>query len=250
MVAAISPATAAGQATLQEIDDYARLGRAEEARAALLVWWEDSLDVASRADVQLALWLRGRLTVDPTQATRDFRRLVVEYPGGPFTDQALFRLAQAAYAQGDDEGARLHMASLSRDYPGSAVLREAEAWLLGAGSVPSPQPPAQREVAEERVTEPAPEEPPADPRPADPGRYAVQLGAFSEEGRAAALFDLARGADLNVRLVRVTGSRLIHVRVGRFDTSAEATAFFRSVVSLGFTAAVVRDSHNEELVRG
>ena len=48
------------------------------------------------------------------------------------------------------------------------------------------------------------------------------------------------------RVVRVRGSGLYHVRVGRFASSEEATAFFRQVRSLGFTAAVVRDADREE----
>ena len=58
------------------------------------------------------------------------------------------------------------------------------------------------------------------------------------------------GAGLDVRLVRVQGSRLLHVRVGRFDSSAQASVFFRSVTSRGFTAAVVRDVQQEEPIRG
>lgn len=261
------PRSVCAQATnLSEIADLAGFGRADEARAALLIWWEDERGDASRNSLQRALWLRGRLTVDPAQAARDFRRLLVEYPGGSFTDRALLRLAQAAYVQGDDEIGQRHMASLRRDYPGSSALEEAEAWLTGGGSAPPlarrriQANPASRPAAvdETRATaaieEAAPvtqtERPATQSPPSGTGRYAVQLGAFSEEGRAGALFERARGADLGVRLVRVTGSRLIHVRVGRFHTSAEAIVFFRSVTSLGFTAAVVRDAQNEELVRG
>ena len=76
------------------------------------------------------------------------------------------------------------------------------------------------------------------------------MGAFSNAGRASALFDLARAADLNVRLVRMPQSNLIHVRAGRFETSMEATEFSRRVSELGFMAAVVRDARDEELVRG
>ena len=86
--------------TLPEIEELAQNGRSDEARAALLGWWEESRVLASREERQFALWLRGRLTVDPSQAVRDFRRLVVEYPGGPFTARALYRLARRLMKEG------------------------------------------------------------------------------------------------------------------------------------------------------
>ena len=231
--------------TLPEIEELAQNGRSDEARAALLGWWEESRVLASREERQFALWLRGRLTVDPSQAVRDFRRLVVEYPGGPFTALALYRLAQEAYERGATADFERHMASLSRDYPGSSVLAEAEAWVSGTQGVVAP-PPVTRSTASERSNENQDDA----VTPVDAAPYSVQLGAFSNEGRAAALFDLARAADLNVRLVRMPQSNLIHVRAGRFETSMEATEFSRRVSELGFMAAVVRDARDEELVRG
>jgi len=221
---------------LQEIEQLAQNGRSDEARTALLSWWEKSRVLASREERQYALWLRGRLTVDPSQAVRDFQRLVVEYPAGPFTARALYRLAQEAYERGHTADFERHMASLSRDYPGSSVLAEAEAWVSGATP-----PLATRSAISELPVE--------DQDDAATAPYSVQLGAFSNEGRAAALFDLARAADLNVRLVRMPESNFVHVRVGHFETSIEATEFSRRVTGLGFTAAVVSDAQDEELVR-
>jgi hypothetical protein len=229
--------------TLPEIEELALTGRADEARAALLAWWEESRGLASREELQHALWLRGRLTIDPSQAVRDFQRLVVEYPFGPFTDRALYRLAQEAYERRDTEEFERHMASLSRDYPGSSVLADAEAWVRGVQLAPPPL------VVRAAIPEATFEDQDDAVMQSDTTRYSVQLGAFSNEGRASALFDLARAADLNVRLVRMPGSSLIHVRVGRFGTSMEATVFSRRVTGLGFTAAVVRDTRDEERVR-
>lgn len=257
----------AQERSLRQVERLASNGRAEEARAMLLEWWETDRSDAGRGDLQLGLWLRGRLTVDPGQAARDFRQLVIEYPGGPYADLALFRLAQAAHAQGDRERARSYMTSLTRDHPGSPVREQAEAWMARA-STAGPPPVLERVEAEEsedqQTADPPPEESIADPTPAVPppspdsaapaltsdGRYAVQLGAFLDESRAAALFERATEAGLDVRLVRVEGSRLMHVRVGRFDSSAQASVSFQSVTALGFTAAVVRDARNEERVRG
>ncbi len=235
----------AQERSLRQVEQFASTGRAEEARAMLLEWWGNDRSDASRRDLQLGLWLRGRLTVDPGQAARDFRRLVIEYPGGPYADLALFRLAQAAHAQGDRERARTYMTSLTRDHPGSPVRERAEAWMARA-STAGPPPVLTRVEAE--VPPPSPDS--AAPALSSDGRYTVQLGAFLDESRAAALLERATEAGLNVRLVRVEGSRLMHVRVGRFDSSAQASVSFQSVTALGFTAAVVRDAQNEEPVRG
>ncbi|HUF75955.1 MAG TPA: hypothetical protein VMM35_06740, partial [Longimicrobiales bacterium] len=122
--------------SLDRVEELARLGRTEEARAALTDWWSAARDDASQRDLQRGLWLRGRLTVDPVQAELDYQRLIVLYPSGPYTAQALFRLAQAAHAQGDAEDARRHVEALARDYAGSPSRAQAEAWLREAGDPP------------------------------------------------------------------------------------------------------------------
>ena len=256
----------AQERSLGQIERLASIGRAEEARAMLLEWWANDRSDASRRNLQLALWLRGRLTVDPGQAARDFRRLVIEYPGGPYADRALFRLAQAAHAQGDRDRARSYMTSLRRDHPSSPVREQAEAWMARASTAgPAPvlrlveaeesedqqteDPPLEESIEDPASTVPPPSQDSAAPALGS-GRYAVQLGAFLDASRAEALLERATEAGLDVRLVRVEGSRLMHVRVGRFDSSAQAGVSFQSVTALGFTAAVVRDAQNEEPTRG
>jgi cell division protein FtsN len=56
-------------------------------------------------------------------------------------------------------------------------------------------------------------------------------------------------AGLAARLVRVEGSGFLHVRIGRFETRAEASQQLQRVTGLGYTAAIVRDDRAEELVR-
>jgi cell division septation protein DedD len=277
-VATTSPAVAQTPPSLDRAEDLTRLGRAEEARGILIEWWDRESDEASRDDLQRGLWLRARLTVDPVQAELDFRRLVVLYPRGRYTPEALLRLAQASFETGDEESARGYVATLSRDFAGSPVSREAETWLRAAGPAPAPpsadvrgapaaQPPATARApvtgrepsagadrpAPPAVRDPdpdvAPERPP-DSRTEPAGTYFVQLGAFAEETRAVALFEEMRSAGIDVRIVRVEGSRFLHVRFGRFVERAAAAAELERLTASGISAALVRDERSEQLVRG
>jgi len=261
MFLSASAPVAAQSPALERVEEFTRLGRAEEARTALLEWWEGARDDASRRDLQRGLWLRGRLTVDPVQAELDFQRLVVLYPSGPFTPEAIFRLAQSAHAQGDVDGAERHVAMLARDYPNSRSRSDAEAWLRAAGPAP-PAPDAPRvqpRVAEADTTlrpardaAPATVDPPAAAAGAEPDpafNWFVQFGAFSEEPRALALHAEALAAGLDARVVRVEGSGFLHVRIGRFDNRIDANTQLEEVAEHGFAAAIVRDDRAEEVVR-
>ncbi|MCG6956811.1 MAG: SPOR domain-containing protein [Gemmatimonadetes bacterium] len=242
--------------TLDAVANLIQAGRTEDARDLLLQWWGRVRPSAPAREVQRGLWLRGRLTVDPAQAELDYRRLVVEYPGGPYSAQALFRLAQSAWEVGDSAAAAQHVARLAREYPGSRVRAEAEAWLAAAGSptptvntsstaqVPWPHPPTQPDTAADTTQAPTPTA-----APAASGRYAVQLGAFSTDERARALQAKARDAGFEARLVRVPGSSLTRVRIGRFDSSSAADSLVKRLEALGFTVAVVPDADRERPVR-
>ena len=170
---------AAAQSPLEQVERLTRMGRTEEAREALSEWWEGDRSRASRRDLQRGLWLRGRLTVDPVQAELDFQRLAVLYPSGDFTADAILRLAQAAWAMGDEESARRHLETLERDYPRSEALERGRAWMADAGPLPP---------ADQRVRQPAVPTTPRPPAPTSPevaserraaalaGSYSVQLG--------------------------------------------------------------------------
>lgn len=228
------PVAAQDAPSLDRVEELAGQGRTEEARGMLLAWWSAAAPSANRRDAQRGLWLRGRLTVDPVQADLDFRRLVIEYPGGPYSDLALFRLAQSAYAAGDSLAAVGNVIRLAREYPNSAARREAEAWLATAG----PAPPRLAAVAVAVAV-------PGDASGSQ-GAFTVQLGAFSSRGRAEALQRRVSDAGFDARLVTVPGSPLIRVRVGVFDAQQGADAILKRLQDLGFTAAVARDANREE----
>lgn len=250
LAAGTTPGVAQDAPSLDRVEALAGQGRAEEAREMLLGWWSTSAGSANRRDAQRALWLRGRLTVDPAQGDLDFRRLVIEYPGGPYSDLALFRLAQSAYAAGDSLAAVGNVIRLAREYPASAARREAEAWLATAGPAPprlTEAPAAEAEPAPVPAAEVSSGELPG-PTAQSSAQFTVQLGAFSSEGRAEALLRRVSDAGFVARLVTVGGSSLIRVRVGAFDAQEGADAILKRLQDLGFTAALARDANREERV--
>jgi len=158
--------------------------RFEEARVVLENWLEAGWANATRAEREHGLWLRALLTIDPAIAELDFRRIVLEYPGGRYSDEALFRLARASEAAGDVAAYRQYLEILMRDHPGSPLRVEARDRIerLGAPGEPSEAQTAERDgdpaVAEvpavasgapdagEPVAEPEPRLPAAESEPA------------------------------------------------------------------------------------
>lgn len=250
---------------LDHVEEASRLGRADEARELLSAWWQARGTAANRDELQRALWLRARLTVDPVQAELDYRRLVIEYPGGPFTDEALLRLAQSAHASGDDDDAQRRLDTLARDFPTSAVQRRAREWreVAGPARTASSNGPTGREEmggAASRSTPSSGAAPPSVGAPGSPRAgsspspstderaYAIQLGAFASEDRARTLAASVREMGFEPRLVRMSGSRLLHVRIGRFDSVEDASDLLRALGTRGLAAVVVRDANLEEPV--
>lgn len=268
-----------GQEGLDAADALASAGRTEEARAILESWWEDDRPTAGRRDRQRALWLRAVLTVDPSMAGLDFQRLVLRYPGGPYSDDALTRLGLISTAEDDLVRAAGFFRTLVRDYPRSPERRSARAWLSENAIEVEEAEAALREAeaaagqeeelpqAEEALQ---PGEPGADslsvvePRePAEspealPGpppdvklseaesRYAVQLGAFLSEERARRLMEVVEDAGFATRLVRVIESDLIHVRIGNFAERAEAVDLMQRIREIGYDATIAADVALEE----
>jgi hypothetical protein len=248
---------AAGQ-TLDQVDDYLRDGRLQDARSALLVWESANPD-PSRADRQRGLWLRGLLTLDPEEASSSYARLLVEYPGGPFTDRALLRLALAADLRGDPEEAAIHYAQLARDHPTSPLQDRAELWLRDH---PEAAEAAGAQSVGPGVTTTAAETPRSSDRGGDasvvglPGGlegggevstgYTVQLGAFSDPRWAEDLASQLQAAGFQPRVVRFRDDALVRVRIGHFETRAEAVAARDRVRAAGFEASLSTDPRREQ----
>lgn len=259
---------------LAGVESHMAAARFAEARAALERWW-DGEPSAPRDERQHALWLRARLTVDPAMAELDYRRLVVEYPGGPWSDDALLRLAQGAEFRGEASDARRYLEILVRDYPDSPHRVEARDRLRRLEEVPdaAPSPSAPEAAPPDRTASlpdpdvappartpslpdpedaapspPATDEGPDDPTPpvgADDGEFTLQLGAFSSHEGARRLSAAARDAGVDVRIVQVEGSPFFRVRTGAYPTRGEAGLAAERLQELGFDSVVSGDRHRE-----
>ena len=278
LVSSAVPAHAAGQEGLDSVDALAAAGRTEEARAVLETWWDSERSQSSRRDRQRGLWLRAVLTVDPGMAGLDYQRLVVEYPGGPYSGGALVRLAMIAGSEADLLRAASHFRTLLQDYPRSSERVRARQWLAAHSeeieeaeaaaalaaqaaaalaaeaaqdsaaaaadsAAVTTQDTAAVQAAADSVGEVAPE---VDEPRVEVGRYAVQFGAFSTQERAYRLSESLARAGLETRVVRVRGSPLVRVRVGRFAERGAASDFMAEIERMGYDAAVVSDVAEEE----
>jgi len=226
------------RASLEAVESLMAQGKIPEAREVLESWWDEEGAEVGRLDRQRSLWLRARLTVDPSMAESDLRRLVLEFPGGPFSDGALFRLAQSAELRGDLGQAHANYNALLRGYPSSPHRSAAEAWVEANGAAAEAM-----EAAASRE-----ESGRADQDPERRGGFSVQLGAFRNLEGAQSLAEVLRSAGYDPRLVRVPGDRLIRVRVGWFQSRDGADDLKGTLEGQNFDATIVMDAQSEERV--
>ena len=260
LILAVGVAVPVGaQESLDVVDSLALAGRADEARTVLESWWQSQRVRSSRRDRQRGLWLRATLTVDPRMAGLDFQRLVLEYPGGLHSDEAMLRLGLISAATEDLPRAAGYFRTLVTDYPRSPQRRQAEEWLSEhVWAVEEAEAEVREEEAEVREEEAEVREAAADadarePDVDSPDRaeratpgYAVQVGAFESEERARSLVAAVNASGFRARMVRVTGSALVHVRIGTFLDRTGAAELMVRVRRRGHEATIAVDVAEEE----
>jgi len=85
--------------TLDRVEELVRDGRVPEARMVLETWWATERNTADPSKLERAIWLRARSTPQAEQAEFLFRRLVREFPDGPYAEGARERLTMLAAAR-------------------------------------------------------------------------------------------------------------------------------------------------------
>jgi len=244
------------QESLDVVDSLAVAGRADEARTGLEAWWDNERVRSGRLDRQRGLWLRAVLTVDPHMAGLDFQRLVLEYPGGSYSDEALLRLGLISAAANDLPRAAGYFRTLVTDYPRSPQRRRAQEWLtenfVAVEEAELAEAESRESESEPEFPEPESQEPEVDasePTEAVATRYAVQVGAFESEERARSLLASVNASGFRARLVSVEGSTLVHVRIGAFLDRAGAAELMDRVKRRGHEATIAVDVSEEEPVQ-
>jgi len=111
---------------LKSAVDLAQSGQVDSARAIV----RKLLATMSPRDSAYpqALYTQGMLAADAPTVTANLQRVVVEYGWSPWAANALMRLAQLAYTQGDPASAIQSVQRLRRDYPDSPVKPRADFW--------------------------------------------------------------------------------------------------------------------------
>jgi len=255
----------AGDPRLQTAVQLAQSGRTDSARAVV----RRLLATLSPQDSAYpqALYTQGILAPDAATAATSLQRVVVEYGWSPWADDALLRLTQLYWAQGDVAATAQAAERLRRDYPDSPVKAKADfvgarayfelkdethgcqliqEALAGAGDDVE----FRNQVsfyAARCATPPAVAgtPPPADSAapavPATPS-FAVQVLAVKSASQVDEILTRLKVMGFDARVVRDT-SGLFKVRVGRYPTREEAQrALSRLRTKLGGQPFIVEES--------
>jgi hypothetical protein len=172
--------------------------------------------------------------VDPALAEADLQRLIIEFPGGEYSDDAHFRMALLSVTRGREAEARSHLRTLVRDYPDSPLRAEALDWLERRG--------LDWESSGEV------EWVPTEPRIESPGSgssVTVQVGAFLDPARARSLADRMESLGYSPRMVRLPGNDLVRVRIGRYSTREPADVLAAELRGKGIDCTLSFDAHRE-----
>ena len=245
--------TAQSDPRLKAAVDLAQAGQVDSARSIV----RRLLATMSPRDSAYpqALFTQGMLAPDAATVTSNLQRVVVEFGWSPWAANALMRLAQLAYTQGDPASAIQSVQRLRRDYPDSPVKPRADFWgakadfdlrnetegcaliqeaLAGAGTDVEFKNQVSFYVARcpgAAAPTPAPVSP-ATPAPTTGGTppadttgkttYAVQVLAVKSAADVDALLTRLKVMGYEGHVVPRDSTGLIKVRVGHYATRPEA----------------------------
>jgi tetratricopeptide (TPR) repeat protein len=243
----VGSAMAQQESLLDQAERLADRGAVREARQALVRWESDFGGSAPLEQRARAWFLAGRLAEDGEEAELSYLRVIIEGSTTPYADDALLRLAQYKYAEGEFAKVVEYLGRLRRDYPTSEHGPEALLWISRAA----------RQMGDTHRACAAAEQGLAELTPGDTlleqsfreeqsrcsaaeRTYTVQVAAFRDQAAAQSLARelLVAGYDAWV----VSGGAddpIYRVRVGRGLLEAEAQSLAERLAGEGYSPFLV-----------
>jgi len=249
LVLSAGAAAAQESPVLREAVRLATEGRGDSARALVRTHLSGlSPAVPEYAE---ALFTAGLVSDSASQAIRYFRQVSIEHSSSEWADQALLRLAQLAYAQGDLRSARESAQRILLDYPFSDVKAHAAFWAgradlelgneqSGCNFLLQVREAGQGDIEIQNragfylqrcmdyAQNPTPTTPPPAPQPTGNTVYSVQVAAISSAVAADQAMRDLQAMGYTARVVRDTDG-LLKIRIGQFRTRGEAEDLAQNV---------------------
>jgi hypothetical protein len=246
-LAPVGSAMAQQEGLLDQAERLADQGEVREAREAL-ARWESDFGESAPLDQQARAWfLAGRLAEEGDEAELSYLRVIIEGSTTPYADDALVRLAQYKYAEGEFAKVVEYLGRLRRDYPTSEHGSEALLWISRAA----------RELGDTHRACAAAEQGLAELVPGDTllersfrdvqsacgsaeRTYTVQVAAFRDEAAAQNLARELLIAGYDAWVLSSDGDDpIFRVRIGRGLLEAEAQALIERLVEEGHSPFLV-----------
>lgn len=168
----------AAQVSEQEVRrrlDQIHAGQLERVRSEVSGWMKQSPNDPA------VLYLDAYVTENGDQAVKKYQAIVDKFPQSDWADDALYKVYQYYYAVGLYKTADAKMNQLNQQYPHSLYAQnEAKPSEIGIQKPPVTESPRPAPVVEEKAE-------PSAPVPVETagGAYAVQVGVYSQESKAA-----------------------------------------------------------------
>ena len=237
---------------LDEVERLADRGEVQEARQALVRWQSDYGESAPLDQRARAWFLSGRLADDAPSAELEYLRVIIEGSTTPYADDALLRLAQYKFAQGEYGKAIEYLGRLRRDFPTS---EHAAAGLLWISKSARAMGDVERAcgAAEQGLREVSPVDTALDRSLSEeretcrvaPRSYTVQVAALKDEVAAQSLARELLSGGFDAWILNATPQDpLYRVRVGRDLVEGEAQALIERLSRAGYSPFLVSQARS------
>lgn len=237
---------------LDEVERLTNRGEVQDARQALARWQSDYGESAPMEQRARAWFLSGRLADDAPSAELEYLRVIIEGSTTPYADDALLRLAQYKYAQGEYGRAIEYLGRLRRDFPTSEHAAAGLLWISKAARATGDVERA-CDAAEQGLRELSPADTALDRSLREeretcrvaPRSYTVQVAALKDEVAAQSLARelLSKGFDAWI-LNATPQDPLYRVRVGRDLVEGEAQALMDRLSGAGYSPFLVSQARS------